>query len=807
MLSNYLKVALRNLWKNKTFSAINIFGLAIGITTCFLISLYVMDELSYDRFNKKSERIYRVNVDLKFGGAEQKFAVNCAPLAFGMVRDYPQIENAVRFRDYGPSVVKKGNQNIKESRIIFTDSTLFDVFTLPLVSGDPQKALTAPNSVVVTESIAKKYFGKTDVIGRQLLFDNSRLYAITGVMKEVPGNSHFRYDFFISLASDPRSREDNWLSFNFNTYLLLRPGVDPKFMQARLDEVIDKYMWPQAQSVMNISREDFRQSGNYINLNLTPLTDIHLQSDRIAELSANNSIQTVYIFSAIAIFILLIACVNFMNLSTARSANRAKEVGIRKVLGTMRSALIRQFLTESVLMSLIAFIIALVFSFLLLPYFNQLAGKQFNFSPLAHPQLFPSLLLFAVIVGFLAGSYPAFYLSAFTPIEVLKGKLSRGFKSSFFRSSLVVSQFFISIFLIIGTIVIYRQLNYIQNKKLGFNKEQVLIIKDSYVLDRQLESFKNEALKQPGVVSASVSGFLPVPSSRNDNPFFPEGEIDNNKAVSMQNWSVDYDYINTLGMQMVKGRNFSKKFLTDSNAIILNESAARLFGYQDPIGKRISKLLDVNATSVKNYTVIGVVKNFHFASLRENIGALCMVLERSTEAISFRLQGNNISSTVKNLEALWKKMAPGEAFTYSFLDEDFNNMYQSEQRVGKIFVAFALLALFIACLGLLGLATYAAEQRTKEIGIRKVLGASVANIAGMLSKDFLRLVIIAAFITFPFAWWVMHKWLENFAFRIDISWWIFLLAGMAAVIIALVTICFQAIKAAVANPVNNLRTE
>jgi putative ABC transport system permease protein len=807
MLSNYLKVALRNLWKNKTFSAINIFGLAIGITTCFLISLYVMDELSYDRFNKKSERIYRVNVDLKFGGAEQKFAVNCAPLAFGMVRDYPQIENAVRFRDYGPSVVKKGNQNIKESRIIFTDSTLFDVFTLPLVSGDPQKALTAPNSVVVTESIAKKYFGKTDVIGRQLLFDNSRLYAITGVMKEVPGNSHFRYDFFISLASDPRSREDNWLSFNFNTYLLLRPGLDPKFMQARLDEVIDKYMWPQAQSVMNISREDFRQSGNYINLNLTPLTDIHLQSDRIAELSANNSIQTVYIFSAIAIFILLIACVNFMNLSTARSANRAKEVGIRKVLGTMRSALIRQFLTESVLMSLIAFIIALVFSFLLLPYFNQLAGKQFNFSPLAHPQLFPSLLLFAVIVGFLAGSYPAFYLSAFTPIEVLKGKLSRGFKSSFFRSSLVVSQFFISIFLIIGTIVIYRQLNYIQNKKLGFNKEQVLIIKDSYVLDRQLESFKNEALKQPGVVSASVSGFLPVPSSRNDNPFFPEGEIDNNKAVSMQNWSVDYDYINTLGMQMVKGRNFSKKFLTDSNAIILNESAARLFGYQDPIGKRISKLLDVNATSVKNYTVIGVVKNFHFASLRENIGALCMVLERSTEAISFRLQGNNISSTVKNLEALWKKMAPGEAFTYSFLDEDFNNMYQSEQRVGKIFVAFALLALFIACLGLLGLATYAAEQRTKEIGIRKVLGASVANIAGMLSKDFLRLVIIAAFITFPFAWWVMHKWLENFAFRIDISWWIFLLAGMAAVIIALVTICFQAIKAAVANPVNNLRTE
>ncbi|MBA4140309.1 MAG: ABC transporter permease [Segetibacter sp.] len=807
MYKNYLKVALRNLWKNKTFSAINIMGLAIGIGTCLLISLYVFDELSFDKFNEKHDRIYRVNVDLKFGGAEQKFAVNCAPLAFSMVREYPQIENAVRFRNYGPSVVKKGNQNIKENNIIFTDSTLFDVFTLPLLAGNPKEALTAPNSIVITESIAKKYFGKTDVVGQQLLFDNKNLYAVTGIMKDMPTNSHFHYDFFISLASDPRSREDNWLSFNFNTYLLLKAGTDPKVIQAKLDEVIKKYMWPQAQSAMHITPEEFKQSGNYLNLNLTPLTDIHLKSDRIAELSANNSIQTVYIFSAIAIFILLIACVNFMNLSTARSANRAKEVGVRKVLGTQRSNLIKQFLTESVLMSLIAFVIALVFSLLLLPYFNQLASKQFTLSPAQHPLLLPLLFAFAIIVGLLAGSYPAFYLSAFQPIEVLKGKLSAGFKSSFFRSSLVVFQFFISIFLIIGTIVIYRQLNYIQNKKLGFNKEQVLIIKDTYVLDKQVEAFKDEALKQPGVVSASVSGYLPVPSSRNDNPFFPEGEIDNNKAVSMQNWSVDHNYINTLGMQIAQGRNFSKDFATDSNAIMLNESAARLFGYQNPIGKKIFKLLDVNSTAVKNYTIVGVVKNFHFASLRENIGALCMVLDRSTEAVSFRLQSNNITSTVKNIEALWKKMAPGEAFTYSFLDEDFNTMYESEQRIGKIFVAFALLALLIACLGLLGLATYAAEQRTKEIGIRKVLGASVSNIAAMLSKDFLKLVIIAACITSPVAWWAMHKWLQDFAYRINISWWIFLLAGVIAVVIALITVCFQAIKAAVANPVKNLRTE
>lgn len=807
MLKNYLKVAIRNLWKNKSFSAINIFGLAIGIGTCLLITLYVLDELSFDKFNKNSARIYRANVDLKFGGADQKFAVASAPLAFTMVKDYPQIENAVRFRNYGPAVVKKGNQNIHEQNIIYTDSTIFDVFTIPMIAGNPKKALTEPNSVVISESIADKYFGQTNAVGKQLLFDNKKLYAVTGVIKDIPENSHFHYDFFISLAGDPLSREDNWLSFNFNTYLLLKQGTDPKVIQAKFDEIMKKHVFPQAESIMHITADEFKKSGNYINLNLTPLTDIHLKSDRIGELSANSSIQTVYIFSAIAIFILLIACVNFMNLSTARSANRAKEVGVRKVLGTQRSNLIQQFLTESVLLSLIAFIIALVISSLLLPFFNQLASKQFTLSPFAHPLLLPVLFMFAVAVGLLAGSYPALYLSAFKPIEVLKGKIGAGFKSSYFRSSLVVFQFFISIFLIISTIVIYRQLSYIQNKKLGFNKEQVLTIKNTYAIGKNLEVFKDEVLKLPGVKSATVSGYLPVPSSRSDNPFFPEGQIDNKKAVAMQNWSIDNDYIPTLGMEILKGRNFSKEYSTDSNGIIINETAAHLFGYQNPIGKKIWKLVNINSGTAKNYTVIGVVKNFHFASLRENIGALCMVLDKSTDAVSFRLSADNITGIIKNVEAVWKKLSPGEAFTYSFLNEDFNAMYTSEQRTGKIFIVFAVLAIFIACLGLLGLATYAAEQRTKEIGIRKVLGASVSNIAGMLSKDFLKLVIIAAVITFPVAGWVMNRWLQDFAYRITISWWIFLIAGLVAVLIALIIVSFQAIKAAVSNPVKSLRTE
>lgn len=807
MIKNYFKIAFRNLWKNKGFSAINILGLAIGTGTCLLITLYVLDELSFDKFNQKSDRIYRASVDLKFGGAEQKFAVACAPLAFTLVKDYPQIENVVRFRNYGSTSVKKGTQNIHEPNVIYTDSTLFDVFTLPMIAGNPATALTQPNSLVITESIAKKYFNQTDVLGKQMLFDNKKLSLITGVIKDLPENSHFHFDFFLPLSADPQSREDNWLSFNFNTYFLLRKGTDPKVLQAKLDAMVPKHLWPQAQQMMNVSPDDFKRSGNYINFNITPLTDIHLRSERIAELSANSSIQTIYIFSAIALFILLTACVNFMNLSTAQSANRAKEVGVRKVLGTQRHNLVRQFLTESVLMSLIAFIIALAISLLLLPFFNHLAFKHFTLSPFEHPLLLPLLLLFSVVTGVVAGSYPAFYLSAFKPIEVLKGKLSCGFKTSYLRSGLVVFQFFISIFLIVGTIVIYRQLNFIQNKKLGFNKEQVLTIKNTYIIGKNAAVFKDEVLKLPGVKSGTISGYLPVPSSRSDNPFFPEGEIDSKKAVAMQNWSVDYDYINTLRMDILKGRNFLKEYSTDSNGVIINETAARLFGYRDPIGKKISRMIDVSSKIIQTYTVIGVVKNFNFESLRENIGALCMTLNNSTDAVSFRLATDNISATVKSAEAIWKKMAPEEAFNYSFLNEDFNAMYVSEQRAGTIFIVFAVLAIFIACLGLFGLATYAAEQRTKEIGIRKVLGAGISNIAAMLSKDFLKLVIIAAIISFPVAGWAMNRWLQNFAYRISISWWIFLIAGLFAVTIACITISFQAIKAALSNPVKSLRSE
>ncbi|HUS03264.1 MAG TPA: ABC transporter permease [Chitinophagaceae bacterium] len=807
MIKNYFKIALRNLWKNKSFSAINIFGLAIGIATCLLISLYVFDELNFDKYNKNASRIYRVNADLKFGGEDQKFAVSPDPLAFTLVRDYPEVESAVRFRNYGPSLVKKGNENIKEERIIYTDSTLFDVFTLPMITGNPKKALTDPNSVVITESIAKKYFNSINIVGKILQFDNKTDYKITGVIKDIPEASHFKFDFFVALAGVKEANQNIWLSFNFNTYLLLRSDADVNSFKKKFDDVMAKYMWPQAEELMHINQKDFKKSGNYINLSLVPLTAIHLHSDRTAELGPNSDMQIVYIFSVIAVFILLVACVNFMNLSTARSANRAKEVGIRKVLGTQRKNLIGQFLSEAILMSLIAFALAMVIALLLLPYLNNLAAKNLTLSVTEHPLMLPLLIAFTIIVGLVAGSYPAFYLSSFRPVQVLKGTVAGGFKRSYLRSSLVVFQFFISIVLIIATLIIYNQLGYIRDKKLGFNREQVIVVKDAYVLDKKAETFKQEVLKYPEIVSGTKSGYLPVNSSRSSESLFADGRIENDKGVTSQLWTVDHDYIKTLGMQIVQGRDFSKDLLTDSDAVIINEAAVKLFGFTNPIGKKITKITDITKKETRDYMVIGVVKNFNYESLRQNIGALCMRMARDNNSISFRLKTGNIEQTVSHIQRTWKSIAPNEPFTYSFLNEEFDNMYRSEQRSGTIFISFAVLAIFIACLGLFGLATYAAEQRIKEIGIRKVLGATVTNIVGMLSKDFLKLVLIAALIAFPVAWWGMNKWLQDFAYRINISWWIFLIAGVSALLIAMLTVSFKAIKAAITNPVKNLRTE
>jgi putative ABC transport system permease protein len=807
MLKNYFKTAFRSLLRNKFYTLINIIGLAIGLATCFLIILYVLDELSYDKYNVNAKRIYRVNNEVKFGGNYFDMAVSPALLGSTMVRDFPEVQQYTRLRWYGSFLVKKGNENIQEGRVGFADSTLFDVFTLPVIEGDPKTALVEPHSLVITEKIAKKYFNTTDVVGKSMLINDTANYKVTAVIKNIPTQSHFNFDIFVPMRENYGSNDDNWLSENWNTYILLKKDADPKKLELQLNAFMEKYTAPLLQSVTQQSIDEFKKGGGYIRANFTPLLNIHLRSNKTAELDANGNAQYVYIFSAIALLILLIACVNFMNLSTARSSNRAKEVGVRKVLGSLKKNLIQQFLTESVLISLIALAFAFVISWLLLPYFNQLAGKNIHLSSLLQPTMMLSLLVLMLIVGLLAGSYPAFYLSSFQPIAVLKGKLSAGFKRSWLRNALVVFQFVISIILIFGTVVIYNQLNYIHKKDVGFNRNQVLTINHTDALGSQAVTFRNELLQISGVQNATMSGFLPVNYNRNNNAYFTSPALDPKTGMSMQNWTVDENYISTLGIKVLQGRNFSSQFATDSTAIIINEAAANFLATKDLLNKKIYTLNDIQAKTLLEYHIIGVMKNFNFSSLRDVVTPLAFFLGKDNGNISVRIGSTDIPHVVAQIKNKWKAMAPSQPFDYSFMDEDFNRWYTTEQRTGQIFITFAVLAIVIACLGLFGLITYAAEQRVREIGIRKVLGASVNNIAGMLSVDFLKLVLISSVIAFPIAWWAMHKWLEDFAYRVSISWWIFFVSGVLALLIAVLTVGFQAIKAGVANPVKSLRVE
>ena len=812
MIKNYFKVAFRNLWKNKGYSAINIFGLAAGLATCLLITLYVTDELSYDRHFRNADRIYRVNSDIRFGGADLHMTQTSDMMGPLLKKDYPQVEEYVRvYTNDGEKLIRKGNEFITEPHVANADSTFFGVFTLPAIEGNTKTALNEPNTVVITESAAKKYFGNVHVLDKTIEVKEGETitpYKVTAVINDIPKETHFDFDFLFSMKN-VNYQWGQLTSHNFHTYLLLKPGTDYKAFEKNFPVYIEKYVLPFAQQFMKIgSMDEFRKAGNKLDYSLMPVTKIHLFSDYSFEITPPGSIQYVYIFSAVALFILVLACINFMNLSTARSTKRAKEVGIRKVLGTERKTLIAQFLVESTLTAAIALLIGLVICYLVLPLFNDIAAKSLSIKNLLSIRVIPFVLLLPVIVGLLAGSYPALYLSRFKPIAVLKGTMSTGFKKSNLRNGLVVFQFATSILLIIGTIVVYNQLHFIQTAKLGFNKEQVLIIDRTYALNNNAQAFRNEVLAMQGVSSGTYSSYLPVSnSSRSDNSYSKEAVMNTESGIDMQTWAVDYDYIRTMGMEIVKGRNFSKEYGSDSSALLITETTAKLLGYDDPVGKTIYAPSNIPGSPLTPVSIIGVVKDFHFESMHQKMGPLCMRLFNSTGLASFRITTANANNLISEIEKVWKKLAPGMPFSYRFLSDSFNDMYRSEQRAGTIAVVFSVLAILIACLGLFGLATYMAEQRTKEIGIRKVLGASVGNVVGMLSKDFLVLVAIASVIAFPFAWWIMNKWLQDFAYRININAWVFVVAGLASLVIALMTVSFQAIKAAIANPVKSLRTE
>ena len=808
MFRNYLKIAWRSLRKQQGFSFINIFGLAVGLACCMLIMLYVLDELSYDRYNKKADRIYRIQSELRFGGSDLHFAVSPDPMGPTLKKDYPQVEQFVRLHQTGNWLVKRTGEptNLREDNITFADSTLFDVFTLPLVAGDPERALNEPNTVVISESAAKRHFGNQNPLGQSLLFDNKLPLKVSGVMRDMPANSHFRSDFFITMLND-KYPWGQWLSNNHHTYVLLKPGTDPVAFARNFETIIKKYVGPQALQLVGSTIEQFRKAGNRIDFWLIPLTDIHLHSKQQVELAPNSDIQYVYIFSAVALFVLIIACINFMNLATARSANRAKEVGVRKVMGSERKQLIGQFMLESIMTTTLAMLLALGLVAAALPGFNLLAAKALDVRQLLSPYYVPLFVALPIIVGVLAGSYPALFLSSFQPITVLKGRINVSFRSVGLRSGLVVFQFVMSTVLIVGTFIVYRQITYIQTKNVGFNRDQVITINDVDVIGKQAETFRQEVISLPNVLNGSVSGYLPIPSNRSDNGFFAEGQSDLNKVVNMQQWGVDHNYLKTLGMQLTQGRDFSKTFGADSTGIILNEAAARLFGFKNPIGQHVWRYDDPKLKFRKTYTVIGVLKNFHFESLRQNIRPLSLVLEPNSGSASFRVSTTNLPALVKQIEAKWHQLAPGQPFSYQFMDESFDSMYRTEQRVGTIALVFSALAVLIACLGLFGLAAFMAEQRTKEIGVRKVLGASIFSLIGLLSKDFLKLVLVAILIASPIAWYAMTKWLQGFAYKIDIEWWMFAVAGILAIAIALLTVSFQSIRAALMNPVKSLRTE
>jgi putative ABC transport system permease protein len=813
MFRNYLKIAFRSLKKSKGFTALNITGLAAGMGVCLLIVLYVSDELSYDRYNVNADRIYRIDEDIYLNNTQYDAVTTSKFMGPALVASYPKIEQMVRFRNPGDQLVRKGNNHILDHHFTFADSTIFKVFTLPMIAGDPNTALNSPHSIVIDESAALRYFNSTNVVGRTLeIGTNNTPLKITGVIRDMPEQSQFHFSFIrpIREAYNFNDNGDNdWISNAYYTYILAKAGATRAEVQKDVDEVVKRHINPALQQFFHTSGADLVKTGNHFRCPIFPLTDVHLHSNKSGEFEANSNIQYVYIFSVIAVFILLIACVNFMNLSTARSANRAREVGIRKVAGSTKAHLILQFLTESILLSLFALVLALGLAVLLLPMFNQLAGKSLHANVLFSGRFLPVLVLLVLLVGCLAGSYPAFYLSSFQPIQVLKGKIATGFKSSRLRSSLVVFQFFISIGLIVGTLVIYRQLHYIRNKEVGFNRQQVLVIHDTWSLGQDGTALlRKNLLSLAGVTDATATPDLPTADGQYwQEGWFPDASLDARKAILMTTLRVDDHYVPTLGMQIVKGRNFDlAQFPTDSTAIMLNEAAVAALGVKDPL-----KLILFNHDGdykLLTFHVVGVVKDFNYNSMHDNIHPLIMLFNTfNWSNMAVRFNTNDIPGLIRQVESKFHAAKQGLPFSYTFMDTDFDKLYHTEQQTGQVFITFAIFAILIACLGLFGLVTYAAEQRTKEIGIRKVLGASVSSIVGLIGKDFTKLVAIAALIAFPVAWWAMYKWLATFAYRTEISWWIFLLAGAVAFAIALLTVSVQTIRAALANPVKSLRSE
>ncbi|GAA3992069.1 ABC transporter permease [Mucilaginibacter dorajii] len=807
MLKNYIKTAWRSLKRNRIFSFINVFGLSVGLACCMLITAYVYSELSYDRYAAQADQIYRVGLRTIENNGTIEYPMVDVAVAKGMKDQYPEINQVTRIGRRGPVFVKYNDKQFKEEHLQLVDANFLQMFSIPLIDGDIKTCLNEPRTMVITSAFAKKYFGTESVIGKSLLVGHDP-YKVTGVIDKVPDNSHFHGDAFLNLAPFVDNRSQTWSNLGYFTYIKLNSGASAKKLEASFPDLVRKFVVPEIAHDMGVSMAEAGKSVNTFMFFLQPLTAIHLHSNTKYEVEPNGDIHYVYIFTALAIFILMLACINFTNLSIASSAKRSKEVGIRKVLGSEKSGLISQFLTESVLLTSGAMVLALMLVYLLLPLFNGLSLKHIEFSSFLNYKALAVEFLLAFVVGIIAGIYPAFVLSGFNIISVLKGGggSNKPATTNYLRSGLIIFQFFVSTLLIIATFVVYQQLHYMQNKKLGYDKDQVLVLNDTYTLGTNIDAFRQQLLRNPQITNATISSSVPGNISGVDGTEIAAKEFDkngNHAGIHTNIYHVDDTYLPTLGVKVLKGRNFYPSFPGDSMSVVVNEALVRDLGWgdADPIGKTIVR------SAKSKYTVVGVMQDFHYASTKQKIAPLMLLSGHSTNNILLKVKTSNIKALLADIKSQYDDFKTDAPFSYSFLDEQFASLYAAEQQTGKIFTVFSVVALIIACLGLFGLAAYMIRLRIKEIGIRKVLGASTGSITTMLSQEFLKLIVIASLIAFPVAWYAMNKWLQDFAYRISIQWWVFLVAGAIALLVAAITISFQSVKAALANPVKSLRNE
>lgn len=788
---HYFRLAVHNVLRNKGFAVLNIVGFSIGLGAFLLVVFFVADELSYDRYNAHHDRIYRVDTDLKYGDVVSAFALAAPPVAKALRTTFEEVETAVRLSPALGLQFRKGNELIREDGVLYADESLFDVFSFYVMDGDVRAALSTPSSTVITDKVALKYFGTTAAAGRtMLLADGDVSYTVAAVVAAMPAQSHFHADIFLPLTEQANANGTSYTQFSFNTYVLLKDRDQAAVLQEKLASFLRSHLGAD----MNV--DAFESGGNYIRLSLMPLRDIHLYSNKQRELESNSSVSYVYIFSAIAVLIIFLACINFINLFTARSAARAREVGIRKILGTKRRGIIAQFMVEAWVMTGISALAAVLCATLALPAFNFIAGKQLMLDASSLIWLIPLTLVVTVAVGLLAGTYPAFFLSSFHPVAVLKGKFS--FRHSGIRNILVIFQFGVAAALVLSTGVIFQQMRYIQERNVGYIREQILIV-NNVVVTEIPQTLKEEVLKLPGVLGASLSGYLPTGGGRWTNNISSGKE----EGFLTEFWPIDHDYIATLEMELLEGRNFSASLASDSLGIIVNQTAAARLGYhENAVGRT------VQVYSGKKYTIVGVVKDFNFNSLRENVAPLVMVLGQDWRAsLVVRIASGNFSDVLDRISKVWKSMNPGHAFEFSVMDKDFESLYFTEKRMQRLFGVFAVFALGIAALGLFGLSAYAAEQRTRELSIRKVLGASGISLFTLVSKEYIKLIMLSVVIALPLSWIAMTRWLGGFAYKTEIPWWIPAIVVLLVFCSGFITLTFQTAKVVRVNPADHLRNQ